>query len=82
MIAVSGPGRARRRAIPGGPPCGPLQQSFDVSPERLPRFAFILKQFGQFLRFADAREVGVLLPVFEGLNDDRTSLRRAGFVKL
>ena len=46
------------------------EQRVDIRPERLPRLAFGLGELGQFLLVADAGEIGVLLPVSQGLCDE------------
>src|SRR5262249_24295939 len=52
----------------------PLQQCGDLLPERRPARALVLVEFGDRLRPADARQVGILRPGMDLLRDDRPDL--------
>ena len=58
------------------------EERIDLRPERLPFLPLGLGELGQGLGVSDAGEVAILLPVIEGLGDERAGLGRAGFEEL
>ena len=55
-----------------------LEQILHPRPESVPRLPFLARELLQSLGFAHAGQVGVLLPVPEGLGDGAVGLGRAG----